>query len=105
MKKPLTIEYRFDSDTVTIDGRQYAGDFFRFFAEPDPGKFFRVVAMEDTVMVQQAGEEPPDVITARAVKALAEWALKEMPPLAIIGACDRALWWADRAIAEQEGKR
>jgi len=39
---------------------------------------------------------PDDRITAEAIKALAEWALKQLPPLSIIAACDRALWWSEK---------
>lgn len=35
-------------------------------------------------------------ITARAIKFLAAWALEQLPPLQVIAACDRALWWANR---------
>lgn len=37
-------------------------------------------------------------IMADAAKALAEWALKQSPPLSIIGACDYVLMWADGVI-------
>ena len=39
---------------------------------------------------------PDDQISADAIKCLAKWALEQMPPLEIIAACDRALYWVGK---------
>ena len=41
---------------------------------------------------------PADDVTAEAVDFLARWVLKQIPPppLSIIAACSRALWWASQ---------
>lgn len=47
---------------------------------------------------------PDNKITAEAAKALADWALKQTtprPPLSIIAACDRVLWWSSQYILPQ----
>jgi len=50
----------------------------------------------------------PDIrITAKAIKALAQWALKQNPPppLSIIAACDRALWWSSSILEIEESTK
>lgn len=46
------------------------------------------------------GTSPDDKTTAEAVNFLVRWALKQMPPLSVIAACDRALWWAYQRLPD-----
>ena len=55
-----------------------------------------------TEIMSDNGVNPDDGITAEAVEFLAQWALKQIPPLAVIAACDRALWWACRHLPNEK---
>jgi hypothetical protein len=55
--KPLSVDYDMSTDTLTIDGRKYSGEYFRFFqpqnAKKD-GKLFETFLTESgSVAIRQ----------------------------------------------------
>jgi hypothetical protein len=49
--KPLEFSYDETRDQMTIEGRKYSADFFRFFADHNDGRLFRFVSSNDDGVV------------------------------------------------------
>lgn len=52
---PLTVSYDSNNDVVTVDSMKFTGDFFRYFADPDPSKLYRFTVIEGVTSVEESG--------------------------------------------------
>lgn len=58
MKKALDFSYDAPNDIMTIEGIRYAGEMFREFGlGPNPGKWLRIISIEDGVLTVEVKKE------------------------------------------------
>lgn len=57
-KIPVTIERDDASDTVTIDGQVYTGDFFRFLNPENQGRYFELFMSDCGLAIRDLGPDP-----------------------------------------------
>jgi hypothetical protein len=70
----LNFEYDKDADVITIEGVNYSGAFFRFFANPPRDTVFKIIQDDSgSLVIQELSQELPDgLLTIEELETLKE---------------------------------